>query len=51
MNEPIDEQPLAEIFALAFKCVAPGTVDRPDMKTVGEQLWAIRMEHHMARQR
>ncbi|CAO2822613.1 unnamed protein product [Amaranthus hypochondriacus] len=50
LNEPIDVQTLKKIFALAFKCAAPGRVDRPDMKTVGEQLWAIRMEHQKARQ-
>ncbi|CAO2841140.1 unnamed protein product [Amaranthus hypochondriacus] len=51
MNEPVDVETLKKIFCLAFQCAAPGKTDRPDMKTVGEQLWAIRMEHHRARVR
>ena len=51
MNEPVDVETLKKMFCLAFQCAAPGKADRPDMKMVGEQLWAIRMEHHRARVR
>ncbi|KAL9223959.1 hypothetical protein vseg_000040 [Gypsophila vaccaria] len=50
MNEAIDGEILKKIFGLAFQCSAPVRMDRPDMKTVGEQLWAIRMDYQSTRQ-
>ncbi|KAL2929739.1 Calmodulin-binding receptor-like cytoplasmic kinase 3 [Bienertia sinuspersici] len=49
MTEPVDVEILKKMFCLAFQCAAPGKGDRPDMKTVGEQLWAIRMEYQRVR--
>ncbi|THG23860.1 hypothetical protein TEA_000877 [Camellia sinensis var. sinensis] len=45
MQEVVDEEILGKMFELAFQCAAPTRSDRPDMKTVGEQLWAIRMDY------
>ncbi|KAI8023902.1 Calmodulin-binding receptor-like cytoplasmic kinase 3 [Camellia lanceoleosa] len=45
MNEVVNEDILAKMFELAFQCAAPTRADRPDMKVVGEQLWAIRMSY------
>ncbi|CAL5339454.1 unnamed protein product [Camellia sinensis] len=45
MNEIVNEDILAKMFELAFQCAAPTRADRPDMKVVGEQLWAIRMSY------
>ncbi|EPS71736.1 hypothetical protein M569_03023, partial [Genlisea aurea] len=42
---PADERILMKVFALALRCAAPTRVNRPDMKSVGEQLWGIRMEY------
>jgi len=44
MQEVVDEDILMKMFELAFQCAAPTKSDRPDMKAVGEQLWAIRMD-------
>lgn len=49
MNEPVDVEILKKIFWVAFQCAAPGKADRPDMKSVGEQLWEIRVEYQKAR--
>ncbi|XP_021760727.1 calmodulin-binding receptor-like cytoplasmic kinase 3 [Chenopodium quinoa] len=49
MNERVDVEILKKIFCLAFQCAAPGKADRPDMKSVGEQLWAMRMEYQRSR--
>ncbi|KAK9706218.1 hypothetical protein RND81_07G111600 [Saponaria officinalis] len=46
MKESVDEEILKKIFCVAFQCSAPVRADRPDMKTVGEQLWAIRLDFH-----
>ncbi|XP_059637878.1 calmodulin-binding receptor-like cytoplasmic kinase 3 isoform X2 [Cornus florida] len=43
MQEVVDEQILMKMFDLAIQCAAPTRTDRPDMKSVGEQLWGIRM--------
>ncbi|EPS64239.1 hypothetical protein M569_10541, partial [Genlisea aurea] len=40
----VNEGILKKIFGLAIRCAAPTRGDRPDMKTVVEQLWGIRME-------
>lgn len=45
LNESIDVEILKKMFCLAFQCAAPVRADRRDMKIVGEQLWAIRMEY------
>ncbi|XP_022886203.1 calmodulin-binding receptor-like cytoplasmic kinase 3 [Olea europaea var. sylvestris] len=45
MKEAVDEETLAKMFGLAIQCVAPTRTDRPDMKSVGEQLWGIRMDY------
>lgn len=45
MKESINGEILVKIFGLAIQCAAPTRRDRPDMKIVGEQLWAIRMDY------
>lgn len=45
MNEVVDKVILMKMFGLAIQCAAPIRSDRPDMKTVGEQLWSIRMDY------
>nr|KAJ0203301.1 hypothetical protein LSAT_V11C500262650 [Lactuca sativa] len=45
MREAVDEEIFEKMLSLAFQCAAPTRADRPDMKTVGEQLWAIRMDY------
>ncbi|CAM8914556.1 unnamed protein product [Rhodiola kirilowii] len=45
MQETIDARVLYKMFGLAIQCAAPVRSDRPDMKSVGEQLWAIRMDY------
>ncbi|XWS17096.1 hypothetical protein CRYUN_Cryun33cG0038600 [Craigia yunnanensis] len=45
MEEVVDTEILMKIFALAFQCAAPVRNDRPEMKSVGEQLWAIRADY------
>ncbi|KAK4781790.1 hypothetical protein SAY86_015892 [Trapa natans] len=45
MKEVVDREILVRIFILAFQCAAPEWSERPDMKIVGEQLWAIRMDY------
>lgn len=45
MNEVVERNTLMNMFGLAFQCAAPIRNDRPDMKTVGEQLWAIRADY------
>lgn len=41
----VDEEILQQMFGLAIQCAAPTRADRPDMKSVGEQLWGIRMDY------
>ena len=45
MHETIDREILMKMFGLAIQCAAPTRADRPDMKVVGEELWAIRMDY------
>ncbi|KAI3714872.1 hypothetical protein L6452_21832 [Arctium lappa] len=45
MKEAVDGEIFGKMLSLAFQCVAPTRADRPDMKSVGEQLWAIRMDY------
>ncbi|GMI88615.1 calmodulin-binding receptor-like cytoplasmic kinase 3 [Hibiscus trionum] len=45
MEEVVDADLLVKMFALAFQCAAPVRNDRPEMKSVGEQLWAIRADY------
>ncbi|KAE8713940.1 Calmodulin-binding receptor-like cytoplasmic kinase 3 [Hibiscus syriacus] len=45
MEEVVDAEILMKIFALAFQCAAPTRIDRPQMKSVAEQLWAIRADY------
>uniref|UniRef100_A0A7N0V038 non-specific serine/threonine protein kinase n=1 Tax=Kalanchoe fedtschenkoi TaxID=63787 RepID=A0A7N0V038_KALFE len=45
MQETIDASVLHKIFGLAIRCAAPVRADRPDMKSVAERLWAIRMDY------
>lgn len=45
MEEVVDVKIVKKIFSLAFHCAAPIRRDRPDMKVVGEQLWAIRADY------
>lgn len=45
MDDVVDVEVLTKMFGLAFECAAPTRADRPDMKQVGEQLWAIRMDY------
>ncbi|KAE8664327.1 Calmodulin-binding receptor-like cytoplasmic kinase 3 [Hibiscus syriacus] len=45
MEEVVDAEILRKMFALAFQCAAPIRNDRPEMKSVGEQLWAIRADY------
>ncbi|XP_012573542.1 calmodulin-binding receptor-like cytoplasmic kinase 3 isoform X2 [Cicer arietinum] len=45
MQEAVNTEVVVKMFDLAFNCAAPVRSDRPDMKTVGEQLWAIRADY------
>ncbi|CAI9765779.1 unnamed protein product [Fraxinus pennsylvanica] len=45
MKEDVEHEILVKMFGLAIDCAAPTRASRPDMKSVGEQLWGIRMEH------
>nr|XP_043623707.1 calmodulin-binding receptor-like cytoplasmic kinase 3 [Erigeron canadensis] len=45
MKESVNEKIFKKMLNLAFQCAAPTRADRPDMKSVGEQLWAIRMKY------
>ncbi|XP_056162235.1 calmodulin-binding receptor-like cytoplasmic kinase 3 [Syzygium oleosum] len=45
LEEVVDAGILVRIFGLAIQCAAPIRTDRPDMKAVGEQLWAIRADY------
>uniref|UniRef100_A0A5B6YHN6 non-specific serine/threonine protein kinase n=1 Tax=Davidia involucrata TaxID=16924 RepID=A0A5B6YHN6_DAVIN len=45
MQEVVDVEILLKMFGLAIQCAAPTRSDRPDMKSVGEQLWGIRMDY------
>ncbi|WVZ10330.1 hypothetical protein V8G54_014860 [Vigna mungo] len=45
MEEAVNTDVLMKMFDLAFQCAAPIRADRPDMKSVSEQLWAIRADY------
>uniref|UniRef100_A0A5B6YI00 non-specific serine/threonine protein kinase n=1 Tax=Davidia involucrata TaxID=16924 RepID=A0A5B6YI00_DAVIN len=45
MQEVVNKEVLVKMFGLAIQCAAPTRSDRPDMKSVGEQLWGIRMDY------
>nr|KJB53993.1 hypothetical protein B456_009G015200 [Gossypium raimondii] len=45
MEEVVDANILTNIFALAFQCAAPTRNDRPQMKSVAEELWGIRADY------
>ncbi|XP_026379802.1 calmodulin-binding receptor-like cytoplasmic kinase 3 [Papaver somniferum] len=45
MKEVVHTGILLKMFSLAFQCAAPTRGDRPNMKEVAEQLWAIRMNY------
>nr|XP_048323504.1 calmodulin-binding receptor-like cytoplasmic kinase 3 isoform X1 [Ziziphus jujuba var. spinosa] len=45
MGEVVDAEVLTKMLELAIQCAAPIRADRPDMKSVGEQLWAIRADY------
>lgn len=45
IQEVISMEILSKMFGLAIQCAAPIRNDRPDMKSVGEQLWAIRADY------
>ncbi|XP_026409061.1 calmodulin-binding receptor-like cytoplasmic kinase 3 [Papaver somniferum] len=45
MKEVVHTGILSKMFSLAFQCAAPTRGDRPNMKEVAEQLWAIRMNY------
>lgn len=44
MEEGINGDVVMKMIGLAIQCAAPSRLDRPDMKSVGEQLWTIRAE-------
>ncbi|KAK9078818.1 hypothetical protein SSX86_002876 [Deinandra increscens subsp. villosa] len=41
----VDEKIFKKMLNLSFQCAAPTRADRPEMQSVGEQLWAIRMKY------
>ncbi|XP_076931046.1 calmodulin-binding receptor-like cytoplasmic kinase 3 isoform X2 [Bidens hawaiensis] len=45
MREAVNEKIFKKMLNLSFQCAAPTRGDRPDMKSVGEKLWAIRMKY------
>lgn len=45
MEEAVNTDVLMKMFDLAFQCAAPIRTERPDMKSVSEQLWAIRADY------
>lgn len=45
MEEVVSAEILSKLFDLAFQCAAPVRADRPDMKSVGQQLWVIRADY------
>nr|XP_043629273.1 calmodulin-binding receptor-like cytoplasmic kinase 3 [Erigeron canadensis] len=45
MKESVDYKIFENMVDLAFQCAAPSGAYRPDMKMVGEQLWAYRMDY------
>ncbi|KAL9686200.1 hypothetical protein QQ045_023655 [Rhodiola kirilowii] len=51
MQEVVEFKILDKLFGLAIQCAAPIKSDRPDMKIVGKELWAIRMDYHKSQAR
>ncbi|GKV02563.1 hypothetical protein SLEP1_g14992 [Rubroshorea leprosula] len=51
MEEVVNVETLWEIFDLAFQCAGPMRNDRPDMKLVAEELWAIRTDYLKSNER
>ncbi|KAL8158739.1 hypothetical protein V2J09_000276 [Rumex salicifolius] len=45
MQESVNEDILRKMFSLAIQCAAPIRTDRPDMKSVAERLWAVRLDY------
>ncbi|KAI5320653.1 PREDICTED: calmodulin-binding receptor [Prunus dulcis] len=45
LEKVVDAEVVVKIFDLAIQCAAPVRADRPDMKSVGEQLWTIRADY------
>lgn len=45
MQEAVKTDIVMKMLDLAFSCAAPVRSDRPDMKAVCEQLWAIRADY------
>ncbi|CAK8563469.1 unnamed protein product [Lathyrus sativus] len=45
MQEAVKTDVVMKMIDLAFSCAAPVRSDRPDMKAVCEQLWAIRADY------
>ena len=45
LKEGVDAYVFARMLVLAFRCATPTRADRPNMKAVREQLWAIRMDY------
>lgn len=45
MEEAVNADVLMKMLDLSFQCAAPIRTDRPNMKSVGEQLWAIRADY------
>lgn len=45
MKEAVNAEVVMKFLDLAFQCAAPVRADRPDMKSVVQQLWAVRSEY------
>ncbi|KAF7806444.1 calmodulin-binding receptor-like cytoplasmic kinase 3 [Senna tora] len=45
MKEAVNAEVLMKMLDLAFQCAAPVRADRPDMKSVVQQLWTVRAEY------
>ncbi|VFQ67387.1 unnamed protein product [Cuscuta campestris] len=45
LRERVDREIMVRMFELAIQCAAPTRADRPDMRTIAERLWAIRMDY------
>ncbi|GLU09627.1 hypothetical protein SLE2022_264760 [Rubroshorea leprosula] len=51
MEEVVNVEILRKLFDLAFQCAGPVRNDRPDMKLVAEELWAIRADYLKSKER
>ncbi|XP_054821685.1 calmodulin-binding receptor-like cytoplasmic kinase 3 [Prosopis cineraria] len=45
MKESVNTEVVMKMIELAFQCAAPVRADRPNMKSVVQQLWTIRAEY------